>query len=74
MFEYDLSSPIEAVSSPVEERMEGDLHELSYRLPGSSDYARAWLIVPPQSGPFPFVVALHGGGQDRDTFLAATRP
>lgn len=70
MFEYDLSSPIEAASSPVEERIEGDLHELSYRLPGSSDYARAWVIVPPRSGPFPFVVALHGGGQDRDTFLA----
>jgi dienelactone hydrolase len=26
--------------------------------------------VPHQSGPFPFVVALHGGGQDRDAYLA----
>ena len=70
MFEYDPSSPIEAISSPVEGRIQGALHELSYRLPGSSEYARAWLIVPPQSTPSPFVVALHGGGQDRNAFLA----
>lgn len=70
MFEYDPSSPIEAISSPVEGRIQGALHELSYRLLGSSENARAWLIVPPQSTPSPFVVALHGGGQDRNAFLA----
>jgi dienelactone hydrolase len=69
LFEYDPASPIEAISSLVERRIQGDLYELSYRLPGSSEYARAWLIVPPQSRPSPFVVALHGGGQDRNAFL-----
>jgi dienelactone hydrolase len=70
LFEYDRSSPIEAISSLVEKLMQGDLHELSYRLPGCLENARAWLIVPRQSGPSPFVVALHGGGQDRNAFLA----
>lgn len=70
MFEYDLSSPIEAISSLVERLVQGDLHELSYRLPGCLEKARAWLIVPRQSGASPFVVALHGGGQDRNAFLA----
>jgi dienelactone hydrolase len=69
-FEYDLSSPIEAISSLVEKGTQGDLHELSYRLPGCFKNARAWLMVPRQSGPSPFVVALHGGGQDCDAFLA----
>jgi cephalosporin-C deacetylase-like acetyl esterase len=70
LFEYDPLSPIEAISSPVERRVQGDLHELSYPLPGSSEYTRAWLIVPHQSRPSPVVVALHGGGQDRNAFLA----
>lgn len=70
LFEYDSSSPIEAISSPVEGRIRGNLYELSYRLPGSSEYARGWLIVPSQSKPSPFVVALHGGGQNSDAFLA----
>jgi acetyl esterase/lipase len=70
LFEYDLSSPIEVMSSLVERRIQGDLYELSYRLPGCFENARAWLIVPPQSGPSPFVVALHGGGQDRNAFRA----
>jgi dienelactone hydrolase len=70
LFEYDLSSPIEAISSLVERLIQGDLHDLSYRLPGGLETARAWLMVPRQSGPFPFVVALHGGGQGRDAFLA----
>jgi dienelactone hydrolase len=70
LFEYDRSSPIEAISSLVERLIRGDLHDLSYRLPGCLEKGRAWLMVPRQSGPFPFVVALHGGGQDRDAFLA----
>jgi dienelactone hydrolase len=61
---------IEVISSLVERRIQGDLYELSYRLPGCLENARAWLIVPPQSGPSPFVVALHGGGQDRNAFRA----
>jgi hypothetical protein len=74
LFEYDLSSPIEGISSPVEGRIQSDLHELSYRPPESSEYARAWLIVPRQSRQAPFVVALHGGGQDRNPFLAGPSP
>jgi hypothetical protein len=70
LFEYDLSSAIEAASSLVERLVQGDLHELSYRLPGCLENARAWLIVPRKSGPSPFAVALHGGGQDRSAFLA----
>ncbi|MEA2259827.1 MAG: hypothetical protein QOJ51_2652, partial [Acidobacteriaceae bacterium] len=70
MFEYDSSSPIEASSSPVEERIQGNRHQLFYRLPEFSERAQAWLIVPPQSSPFPFVVALHGGGQNSEAFLA----
>jgi dienelactone hydrolase len=70
LFDYDLSSPVEAISSLVERPIQDDLHDLSYRLPGGLEKGRAWLMVPRQSGPFPFVVALHGGGQDRDAFLA----
>ena len=70
LFEYDRSSPIEATSSLVEKLIHGDLHELSYPLPACLENARAWLILPHQSEPSPFVVALHGGGQDRDAFLA----
>jgi dienelactone hydrolase len=70
LFEYDSSSSIEASLSPVEERIQGNRHRLSYRLPRSSERAQGWLIVPPQSSPFPFVVALHGGGQNSDAFLA----
>jgi dipeptidyl aminopeptidase/acylaminoacyl peptidase len=83
LFEYDLSSPIEVISSPVEGRLQSDLRELSYRLPESSEYTHAWLIVPLQSRPSstyhslqtksPFVVAVHGGGQDRNAFLAEAR-
>ena len=73
MFEYDQSSSIEANSSTVWTHIQGNLHELAYRLPESSEYARAWLIVPRQSGPSPFIVALHGGGQDRDAYLAEAR-
>lgn len=69
MFEYD-PFPTEAISSPIERRVQGDLYELSYPLPDSSEYARSWLIMPHQSRPSPFVVALHGGGQDRNAFLA----
>jgi pimeloyl-ACP methyl ester carboxylesterase len=69
LFEYD-PSPTEATSSPVERRVQGDLHELSYLLPESSEYAHSWLVVPNRSKPLPFVVALHGGGQDRNAFLA----
>jgi dienelactone hydrolase len=70
LFEYDSSSPIEASSSPVEERIQGNRHQLSYHLRGFSECAQAWLIVPTQSSSFPFVVALHGGGQNSDAFLA----
>src|ERR1700733_692396 len=70
LFDYDLSSPVEAISSLVERPIQDDLHDLSYRLPGGLEKGRAWLMVPRQSGPFPFVLALHGGGQDRDAFLA----
>jgi hypothetical protein len=73
LFEYDQSSSIEASSSTVWTHIQGNLHELAYRLPESSEGARAWLIKPPQSGPSPFVVALHGGGQDRDAYLAEAR-
>jgi dienelactone hydrolase len=73
LFEYDQSSSIEARSSTVWTHIQGNLHELAYRLPESSECARAWLIKPPQSGPSPFVVALHGGGQDRDAYLAEAR-
>ena len=73
MFEYDQSSSLEASSSTVWTHIQGNLHELSYRLPESSECSRAWLIKPPRSGPSPFVVALHGGGQDRDAYLAEAR-
>jgi len=73
LFEYDHSSSIEANSSTVWTHIQGNLHELAYRSPESSECARAWLIAPPQSGPSPFVVALHGGGQDRDAYLAEAR-
>jgi acetyl esterase/lipase len=70
LFEYDPSSPIEAISSPVAGLIQSDLRELSYRFPGSPEYATAWLIMPPGSSPSPFVIVLHGGGQDRNAFLA----
>ena len=73
MFEYDQSSSVEASLSTVWTHIQGNLHELAYRLPESSECSRAWLIKPPQSGPFPFVVALHGGGQDRNAYLAEAR-
>jgi cephalosporin-C deacetylase-like acetyl esterase len=42
---------------------------LSYRVTESSGYVSAWMIVPSQSSSLPFVVFLHGGGQDRGAFL-----
>jgi Alpha/beta hydrolase family len=69
LFEYDPASALEAISVLVEKPVESDLHDLSYRVTESSACAQAWVIVPSQSNSFPFVVFLHGGGQDRGAFL-----
>jgi uncharacterized protein len=70
LFDYDSSIPLEAVSTLVEEHLQGKLHDLSYYLNDSSERAQAWLVLPRQSNVFPFVIYLHGGGQDRGAFLA----
>jgi cephalosporin-C deacetylase-like acetyl esterase len=70
LFDYDSSIPLEAVSTLAEEHVQGKLHDLSYYLNESSERAQAWLVLPPRSNLFPFVIFLHGGGQDRGAFLA----
>lgn len=75
MFEYDSSLPLEAVSSLVEEHAACSVHNLSYRLDKSPACVQAWLILPSGlnrsgSSRSPFVISLHGGVQDRNTFLA----
>jgi pimeloyl-ACP methyl ester carboxylesterase len=69
LFEYDAASPLQPVSTLVEEHVDGDLHDLSYRVTESSDCAHAWMIVPTRSDSLPYVVYLHGGGQGRGAFL-----
>ena len=70
MFEYDRLAPLEAVVREVETQDSSTLFDLSYRVDGDSDRSHGWLIVPPRSQPIPFVVLLHGGGQDRGACLA----
>jgi hypothetical protein len=70
LFEYDAASPLQPVSTLVEEHVEGHLHDLSYRVTESSDCAHAWVIVPSRPDSLPYVVYLHGGGQDRGAFLS----
>lgn len=70
MFEYDRLSPLEAEVTSVETRAPGELFDLSYRADGNSTRSQGWLIVPFRSRPIPFVVFLHGGGQDRGACMA----
>ena len=65
MFEYDRRSPLEEEVTAVETLAQGQLFDLSYRVDGNSTRSQGWLIVPSRSHPIPFVVFLHGGGQDR---------
>jgi dienelactone hydrolase len=69
LFEYDPACSLEAISVLEEKRDKNDLHDLSYRAAESSACVQAWVIVPSQSYSHPFVVFLHGGGQDRGAFL-----
>jgi cephalosporin-C deacetylase-like acetyl esterase len=73
VFEYDRGSPLEADVTSVETRASGPLFDLSYRVDGKSARSQGWLIVPFRSHPIPFVVSLHGGGQDRGACLAEAR-
>jgi pimeloyl-ACP methyl ester carboxylesterase len=70
VFEYDRLSPLEAEVTSVETRASGQLFDLSYRVDENSTRSQGWLIVPFQSHPTPFVIFLHGGGQDRGACLA----
>jgi pimeloyl-ACP methyl ester carboxylesterase len=70
VFEYDRLAPLEAEVSEVETQARGALFDLSYRVNGNSERTHGWLIVPSRSHPIPFVVFLHGGGQDRGACLA----
>lgn len=70
MFEYDRLSPLEAEVTVVETQAQGRLFDLSYRVDGHSARSQGWLIVPSRSHSIPFVVFLHGGGQDRGACLA----
>jgi predicted peptidase len=69
LFEYDPACSLESISVLIEKHLKSDLYDLSYRVTDSSEYVHAWVVVPSQPGSFPFVVFLHGGGQDRGAFL-----
>ena len=69
MFEYDRLAPLETAVSEVENQDRGVLFDLSYRIDGDSARSQGWLIVPSRSEPIPFVILLHGGGQDRGACL-----
>jgi pimeloyl-ACP methyl ester carboxylesterase len=62
--------PLEEEVIAVETRAPGRLFDLSYRADGSSPRSHGWLIVPARSHTSPFVIFLHGGGQDRGACLA----
>jgi pimeloyl-ACP methyl ester carboxylesterase len=70
VFEYDRLLPLEEEVIAVETRAPGRLFDLSYRADGSSPRSHGWLIVPSRSHTSPFIVFLHGGGQDRGACLA----
>jgi cephalosporin-C deacetylase-like acetyl esterase len=70
VFEYDRRSPLEEEVTAVETLAQGQLFDLSYRVDGNSARSQGWLIVPFRSHPIPFVVFLHGGGQDRGACMA----
>lgn len=67
MFDYDSGTPLEMLSTPVGERFDGQLRDLSYRV--SEDRVQAWLIVPKIPTLSSYAVFLHGGGQERGAFL-----
>ena len=69
VFEYDRLAPLEAAVSEVENQDRGALFDLSYRIDGDSARSQAWLIVPSRSHAIPFVILLHGGGQDHGACL-----
>jgi hypothetical protein len=49
---------------------QGHLFDLSYRVDGDLARSQGWLLVSPRSHSIPFVIFLHGGGQDRGACLA----
>ena len=69
MFEYDRLAPLEAAVSEVENQDRGALFDLSYRVDGDASRTQGWLIVPSRLHAIPFVILLHGGGQDRGACL-----
>jgi cephalosporin-C deacetylase-like acetyl esterase len=70
VFKYDRRSPLEEEVTAVGTQAQGRLFDLSYRVDGNSARSQGWLIVPFRSHPVPFVVFLHGGGQDRGACMA----
>jgi dienelactone hydrolase len=69
LFAHDSASALTLTSTLTEKHVEGALYDWSYRVPGSSECTQAWMIAPERLGSFPFVVFLHGGGQNRGAFL-----
>jgi cephalosporin-C deacetylase-like acetyl esterase len=63
------ASSLEALLTLVEERSQGQLFDLSYRVECSETRVSAWLIVPKAPIASSYVVFLHGGGQDRNAFI-----
>jgi cephalosporin-C deacetylase-like acetyl esterase len=70
VFEYDRLAPLEAEVSEVETQARGALFDMSYRVDENPARSQGWLVVPSRSRPIPFVIFLHGGGQDRGACLA----
>lgn len=71
MLEYDRQLPLDIREGVVEDKEGARVHDLSYANRTGARVS-AYLVVPASRGPFAGVVFLHGGGQDRSTFLPET--
>jgi dienelactone hydrolase len=67
---HDPASSLALTSTMAEKHAQGTLYDWSYRVPGSSEGTHAWMLTPAHAGLSPFVIFLHGGGQDRGAFLS----
>ncbi|MGH9661625.1 MAG: alpha/beta hydrolase family protein [Bryobacteraceae bacterium] len=68
LYDYDRSAPLDMRQHGVETRDGIVVRDITYASPRGGRVP-AYLVRPPGSGPFAAIVILHGGGENRSTFL-----
>ena len=69
IFDYDNKAPLDLQEKSVEQRNGVQLHDVSFASPKGGRVS-AYLVVPPDKGPFAGIVFLHSGQWDRHEFLS----